>query len=59
MAQTVAGVTQPARLMRVPLKGLQHANVNNSASDNFGAMPTFGRHGTSSGWSFNVSSIRA
>jgi hypothetical protein len=35
------------------------ANVNNSASESFGAIPIFGRHGWSSGRAFNVSSIRA
>ena len=35
------------------------ANVNNSASDSFGAMPTLGRHGAGSGRAFSVSSMRA
>jgi hypothetical protein len=33
--------------------------ISNSASESFGAIPIFGRHGWSSGRAFNVSSIRA
>ncbi len=58
VGQMLGGVTsQPVSLLWPSSSACITANVSNSASDNFGAIPTRGRHGAQSGPFFKVSSV--